>query len=85
MSDACEDKSVPIVIYNRGWEYLPDGRQQLLVHCETIVDYVTLPKGLALGYKRAVLNKVAFDEERKLAFYRPDIIKDPPRKTNRLK
>ncbi len=46
---------------------LPDGRQQLKVHCNTIVDYVTMPKDLRVGPTEVF--KMGWNEENKLALY----------------
>ncbi len=68
MSDAGKDNSVPIILQSAGWETLADGRQQLLVHCESMVDYVTMPKKLL--FRPAKLFKSGWDSEREVAFYR---------------
>lgn len=64
----------PYTLRSRGWETLPDGRQQLLVVCETVVDYATMPKELLFG--PSVLRKRGWDSDRKLAFYRTGEIED---------
>lgn len=70
MSAGSDDASVPFVLYSEGWEYLPDGRQQLLVQCKTILDFVMMPEDLVFGEE--VLWKAGWDSEKKIAFYRPD-------------
>lgn len=53
---------------------LPDGRQQLKVRCETVVDYATLPKELLFG--NLSLFRGGWDSEKKIAFYRPGLLED---------
>ncbi len=62
------DDDRPIVLESAGWEILPDGTQQLLVDCGTLVEFVCLPGDLK--FSRNVLFKVEWDSERKLAYYR---------------
>lgn len=71
MSD--EDKT-PMVLQSEGWENLPDGRQQLLLTCNTAVDYATMPKTLLIGKEE--FHKYGWDSDRKIAFYRTGLIED---------
>jgi hypothetical protein len=66
MSD--ENPDDLITLTGPGWEKLPDGSWQLLVDCETIVHYITLPKTLCMGCHDAY--KAGWDSDRKLAYYR---------------
>ena len=72
------DDGRPIVLESAGWETLPDGTEQFLVHCETLIDFVCMPADLIFG--PAVLFKVEWDSERKLAYYREREIQ--PGRTN---
>ena len=83
MSEEDEDNSVPFVFHTEGWERIWDSRHQLLVRCNTIVDFVTMPKYLVFG--EDVLRKVGWDMERSVAFYRPDIVKDARGEVDRLR
>lgn len=66
MSD--EDNSQPMALHSEGWGSLPDGRQQLLIQCKTLVDYATMPKTLVFG--ETVLHRSGWDSEKKVAFFR---------------
>lgn len=57
----------PITLLSHGWEEMPDGRWRLVVVCETVVHYSTLPKSLLLGEEE--LHKQGWDSEKKVAFY----------------
>lgn len=68
------EDDTPTRLESQGWETLPDGRQQLKLTCNTIVDYATMPKSLLLG--KLTVFKVGWDEEKKIAFYRAGGVED---------
>ncbi len=64
------DDRRPITVVSRGWEELPDGTWQGLIECNTIVEFITLPKNLVFEAK--TYRRVGWDLERKVAFFRDD-------------
>jgi hypothetical protein len=62
------DDNAPVRLEAAGWEQLPDGRQQLLVVCKTILDFATMPKTLLYG--PTTYRKVGWDSDRSIAFFR---------------
>ena len=82
MSEKREDNGDPILLYSEGCQRLPDGRKQLLIRCADLAAYVDLPKRLRFG--RSDFNKVGFDNERLLAFYRTGVIEDAQGAVNEL-
>ena len=64
------DDRRPITVVSRGWEEIPGWGWQLLIECNTMVEFVTLPKTLMFGRKR--YDRVTWEAKRKVAIYRED-------------